>query len=270
MSRFAILGNPIGHSLSPAMHQAAYDALGLPHTYEAIATTDDELPKRIDELRRGEFAGLNITLPHKRRALELADEVDEVAAQAGAANTLVVRRGRVIAFDTDVTAIAERAAQFFGAPPRDRALVIGAGGGARAAVAALIGLGMREVAVRARRFPDDFPAQAKREPLAPDETLDKKTIIIVQATSAGMTGKDPGDGVAGAVAWNVLPQNAIAIDMIYAPLETPFLLAAKKQGIRCESGLEMLIAQGALALELWTGLVAPRDAMRAAITKDLS
>lgn len=270
MSRFALLGNPVGHSLSPRMHQAAYDALGLPHSYESIATTEADLPKRIEELRRGEFAGLNITLPFKRKVLELADDIDEVAAQAGAANTLVVRRNRVVAFDTDVTAIAERIAQFFGAPPRDRALVIGAGGGARAAVAALVGLGMREVAVRARSFPDDFPTNVKREPFAADEALDKKTIIIVQATSAGMTGADPGDEVAQAVAWRVIPQNACAIDMIYAPPETPFVAAARKQKIRCESGLEMLVSQGALALELWTGLVAPRDAMRAAISEKLA
>lgn len=270
MSRFALLGNPIAHSLSPRMHQAAYDALGLPHTYEAIATTEAELPQRIDELRRGQFGGLNITLPFKRKALELADDVDEVAAQAGAANTLVLRRNRVVAFDTDVTAIAERIAQFFGAPPRDRALVIGAGGGARAAIAALVGLGMREVAVRARSFPDDFPTNVKREPFAADEALDKKTIIIVQATSAGMTGGDPGDEIAKVVAWSVVPQNACAIDMIYSPPETPFVLAAKERRIRCESGLEMLVSQGALALELWTGLTAPRDAMRAAITEKLS
>lgn len=268
--RFALLGNPVSHSLSPAMHKAAYEALGLPHTYEAILTTDEELPKWIDDLRRGELGGLNVTLPHKRRALELADEIDEVAAQAGAANTLVLRRGKVVAFDTDVTAIAERVAQFFGAPPRDRALVLGAGGGARAAVAALIGLGIREVAVRARHFPDDFPAQAKREPFEPNEALDKKTLVVVQATSAGMQGADPGDGVAAVVTWSVLPQNAVAIDMVYAPPETPFVLAARKHRLRCESGVEMLIAQGALALELWTGLVAPRDAMRAAITGKLS
>jgi shikimate dehydrogenase len=268
--RFALLGNPVAHSLSPAMHKAAYEALRLPHTYEAITTTDEELPERIDELRRAEFGGLNVTLPHKRRALELADEVDEVAAQAGAANTLVLRRGKVVAFDTDVAAIAERVAQFFGAPPRDRALVIGAGGGARAAVAALIGLGMREVAVRARRFPDDFPAQAKREAFEPNEALDKKTSVVVQATSAGMLGADPGEVVADVVTWSVLPPNAVAIDMVYAPPETPFILAARKHRLRCESGLEMLVAQGALALELWTGLVAPRDAMRAAVMGKLS
>jgi len=270
MSRFALLGNPIKHSLSPLMHQAAYEALGLPHTYEAIQTTEADLPKRIEELRKGDFGGLNVTLPHKRRALELADEVDEVAQQAGAANTLVLRRGKVIAFDTDVTAIAERVAQFFGAPPRERALVIGSGGGARAAVAALIGLGIREVAVRARKIPDDFPAGAKREPFEPNEAVDKKTNIVVQCTSAGMTGADPGDVVAKVVAWSALPTNAVAIDMVYAPPDTPFIQAARRHQIRCEPGLEMLVSQGALALELWTGLIAPRDAMRTAIMSKLT
>jgi shikimate dehydrogenase len=270
MSRFALLGNPVAHSLSPLMHAAAYEALGLPHTYEAILTTEAELKDRVDELRVGDFGGLNITAPYKRRALELADEVDEVAQQAGAANTLVLRRGKVIAFDTDVTAIAERVAQFFGAPPRDRALVIGSGGGARGAVAALVGLGIREVAVRAREVPDDFPPQAKREPFEANEALDKKTTIIVQCTSAGMTGADPGDIVAKVVTWNVLPQNAVAIDMVYSPPETPFIQAARKHQVRCEPGFEMLVSQGALALELWTGLVAPRDAMRAAVMQKLT
>lgn len=246
--RFALLGDPVAHSLSPAMHAAAFRALGLPHTYEAIRTAAPELGARVAELRAGAFAGLNVTIPHKRRVLDLSDDVDRLAKAADAANTLAVRSQRIFAANTDVPAIAARLRALGAAT--DRAIVIGSGGAARAAKVALAEMGVREVAVRARKGS-----------FAPDRAWESKTTIVIQATSAGMIGKDPGEEVARVVDWAALPKEAVALDVVYAPDVTPFLTAARDRGLRAESGLAMLVEQGALALELWLGVRAPREAM---------
>jgi shikimate dehydrogenase len=258
--RFAVVGDPVAHSKSPSMHAAAYRALALPHTYEPLRTTVDDLPRVVQALRDGTYDGLNVTLPHKQRVLALADDVHESAREAGAANTLV--RGddrRVAAHNTDVPALAAELSELAGG--RDlrgaRALVLGSGGAARAAIAALARLTgtSHSIAVRARAHGD----------LVPSAEAEAGTLIVVQATSAGMSGADDGGEVARAVAWEALPADAIALDVVYAPAETPFLRAARARGLRCANGLGMLARQGALAFELWLGLPAPLAAMRAAL-----
>lgn len=244
------------------MHAAAYHALGLPHTYEAIRATADELPGVVQALRDGELDGLNVTVPHKQRALALADEADASARETGAANTLVrTPEGRVVAHNTDAPALAAELRDLAGGDAlRGRgALVLGAGGASRAAVAALRALGAAPVVVRARALGN----------WAPSPAVEALTHAVVQATSAGMAGADPGDGVAAAVAWDALPPDAVALDVVYAPPDTPFLRAARAAGVgglRCKNGLGMLARQGALAFELWLGIPAPLDAMLASLT----
>lgn len=239
------------------MHAAAYRALGLDHTYEALRVHELEIGAWVERLKRGEIGGINVTIPHKRAALEHADVIDESAKACDACNVLAYVDGSVIAYNTDVAAIVEE----LGPAASGTAIVLGRGGAARAAVAALKTLGATKIITRARSGGD--------EPLAPTGS-EKGARWIVQCTSAGMTGADPGDVVANVVAWKALPPNAVAIDMVYAPPDTPFIQAARKHQIRCEPGLEMLVSQGALALELWTGLIAPRDAMRTAIMSKLT
>ncbi len=158
--RFAVLGDPVAHSKSPAMHAAAYRALGLDCTYEAVRATTDELAGHVRALRDGIYAGLNVTLPHKRRVLEYVDRVDPSAASVGAANTLLrAEDGAVVGHNTDVPALAAELARL--APERtpeewrrSKAIVLGAGGAAASAIAALEGaLGVRHVVVRARDRP---------------------------------------------------------------------------------------------------------------------
>jgi shikimate dehydrogenase len=262
--RFAVLGDPIAHSKSPRMHAAAYRALGLPHVYEAIRATPDDLGPLVRRLRDGEYAGFNVTVPHKKRILEHVDAVDPSVAACDAANTLVRdARGRITAHNTDVPALARELARL--APERTPdewargvAVVLGSGGAARSAVAALGSLGVRDVVVRART-----PGEG-REPLAPSPR-DRDVLTIVQATSAGMTGADAGDAVAAAVAWPDLPPSAVALDVVYAPPRTPFLRAAAERGLRHANGFGMLAMQGALAFELWLGVPAPYDAMLGAL-----
>ena len=276
--RFAVVGDPVAHSRSPALHAAAYRALGLTHTYEAVRATASELPGVVDELRRGVFDGLSVTVPHKERVLALVDDLDASARIIGAANALVrAPDHRVIAHNTDSPALAEELRRLegrAGTRPRARGLVLGSGGAARAAIAAFAELGVRDIVVRARAFDDPLrrdafaaaaPFPVACQPWSALPSSEEATFAVVQATSAGMKGADPGDIVAGVVAWSALPDDAVAIDVVYAPRDTPFLRAARARGLRCDDGLGMLARQGALAFELWLGMPAPLAAMRAAL-----
>lgn len=279
--RFAVIGSPVAHSRSPAMHGAAFAALGLPHTYEKLETSADELGGRIADLRAGAFAGLNVTVPHKTRVLAMADEVDASARATGAANTLVrAADGVVRAFNTDAPALRDELARLAGAPERLRersALVLGTGGAARAAVFALGQLDVGRVVVRGRRREALEPlagvlsasgssAALELEPLDAPPSDPSDYAAIVQATTAGMHGSSaPGEVVADAVAWPRVPRDCVVYDVVYAPPRTPLLERARARGLVNEGGLGMLVRQGALAFELWLGVTPPLDVMRAAL-----
>ena len=276
--RFALVGDPVAHSRSPAMHEAAYRALGLPHSYETWRVRDEaELAAAVAKLRSGEVAGLNVTVPHKRAVLALVDELDSVARIVGACNTLVARDGKVVAYDTDVAAIAdELRALAPGGEKGGTALVLGSGGAARAAVVACaLHLGADRVVVRARKDASAMCAELEASLKGLDCTVHISTeplpapspspCWIIQATSAGMTGAEPGDAVAAAVRWQELAPGAVALDVVYSPPETPFVRAARSAGISVENGLGMLARQGAAAFELWLGLPAPLEVMRRAL-----
>jgi shikimate dehydrogenase len=284
--RFALIGDPVAHSKSPAMHAAAYRALGMEHTYEAIRCDASDLAAIVARVRSGDLDGVNVTVPHKQRILDHVDSVDASAIACGAANTLARQRdGTVRAYNTDAPALAKEIRALAGRTLHGAtAIVLGSGGAARAAIAACaIDLGVASVVVRARAFADpasrvelarEWPrllsragsaAKVSAAPLGIDLPIDRAASIVVQATSAGMSGAAPGDGVAAAVAWDALASDAVAIDAVYAPPETPFLRAARARGLRAANGLGMLARQGALAFELWLGVAAPYDAMLAAI-----
>jgi shikimate dehydrogenase len=181
--RFALVGDPVAHSKSPLMHAAALRELGLPHTYEAIRVTADGLPAMIQALRDGTFAGLNVTVPHKLLAARLADEAHTFGTEA--ANTLVrADDARIVAHTTDVTALREELGSL--GSREGRALVLGSGGAARAAIAALEALGVKDVAVRART-----PGPLVTQPWSPSPESESRTRLVVQATTAGMTGGPP-------------------------------------------------------------------------------
>jgi shikimate dehydrogenase len=261
------------------MHGAAFRALGLPHTYEAVRVSADDLPSFVAKLRDGAYDGVNVTVPHKERVLSLADELDASARVAGAANTLVRGvDGQIVAHNTDAPALAAELDRLAGRTrpwPGFRGLVLGSGGASRAAIAALgVHLGVRDIVVRARAFDDTArseafatraPCPVTPQPWRASLASEARTLAVVQATSAGMRGADPGDAVATVVAWDALPPDAVALDVVYSPRDTPWLRAARARGLRCDNGLGMLARQGALALELWLGVEAPLQVMRAAI-----
>lgn len=280
--RFALLGHPVAHSLSPALHGAAFRALGLPHAYVARDVPDElALHAAFEDLRAGRLAGANVTLPHKRAALELADAVAPSAEEVGAANVLVRSAGGlIVAHNTDVEALALELAALCGGEPPRRALVLGGGGAALAAVVACRRAGAREVIVTSRSWSSpealagapaaarmgELGARAVTWPIGAGEALNHAAAfdLVVQATSAGMTGAAPGEDVVAAVPWAALAPHALAYDVVYTPAVTAFVARARARGLRAQGGLGMLVHQAALSFGLWFRRPAPFEVMLAA------
>ena len=286
--RFSLLGHPVRHSVSPAMCSAAFAALDLPHIYTAIDVPSEAgLARILEDLRAGVLAGCNVTLPYKRAVFDAADERAPSAAEVGAANVLVrTPEGRIIAHNTDAEALAQDLAPLVEGRPRLRAAVIGGGGAAMAALIACKKLGFTLTCMTSRSWSSSEQvleargAQAVRGmgaltmpwPRA-DEGMPTGKLsqamrlqwselcagadLVLQATSAGMKGGDPGEDVSGVVPWARLPAHAVAYDVVYNPRETPFLRAAAARGLTAEGGLGMLVRQAALSIALWTGLPVP-------------
>lgn len=283
--RFVLLGHPVAHSLSPAIHGAAYRALGLDHRYDLLDVPDEAaLARAIAAVRSGELAGANVTVPWKRAALGLADRADATAADVGAANVLVRDGAAVVAHNTDVMALVEELGAL--APSPERVLVLGAGGASLAAVAAARVLGALHIGVSARRFDANvarasWPYGVELEKLGaelvpfgagvgPLADFAVRSDIVVQATSAGMHGAGPGQDVSRVVPWARLKATSVAYDLVYNPAETPFLNDARAAGLVAKGGLGMLVAQAARAFELWLGVAPPRGSMLVAARSALA
>jgi shikimate dehydrogenase len=261
--RAAVLGMPIEHSLSPVLHHAAYAALGLSGWhYDRHAVDEAALPGFVGALGP-EWAGLSLTMPLKRVALEVADEVDDDAAAIGAANTLVRRGTGWFAANTDVAGIVETLREA-GVREVERGVVVGAGGTAQAALAALRHLGETAPTVLVRD-----PARAS-ELLATAERLGTTPRIV-----GGFPGcpVPPADvvistvpaGAADALADRVWDPATVVLDVIYAPWPTALAAAAEVAGCRVAGGLEVLLHQAVEQVELMTGRPGPTEVMRAAL-----
>jgi shikimate dehydrogenase len=260
MPRLAVLGHPVGHSRSPAMQNAALAALGLGEEwgYEAIDVPSEAFEARVRAMAGEGFAGANITVPHKHAALALADEPSEVAREIGAANTLVFAEAEVHAHNTDADGFLATLPE---PPGGKRALVLGAGGAARAVV---WGLGREgaEVEVWNRT-----PARAERlcaelggTPVA--EPGQDAYELIVNTSAAGLGGEDPFEHLP--LAADRFSPSQTVVDMVYGDAPSALLDAAKGAGAGAVDGIEILVQQGALALRIWTGAEPPLDVMRAA------
>lgn len=272
MPKLAVLGQPVAHSRSPAMHAAALAELGLAGewSYEAIEVAPDDFAELVRELPQRGFAGVNVTLPHKLAALGLADDASPAARGIGAANTLTFADGRIHAENTDAPAIV---ASLPRPPAGERALVLGAGGSARAAVWALREAGA-EVHVW-NRTPERAAALAAAFGVTHAAEPEGAYGLLVNATTVGMDaasrrgGGPEGPGAARA-ALKGLPVGADAIpaevvlDLAYGNTDTPLVALARAQGATVVDGLEVLVRQGAESLRIWTGSEPPLDVMRQA------
>jgi shikimate dehydrogenase len=275
MKRLAVLGQPIAHSLSPAMHNAAFAALGLDGewTYEAIELSPEEFAAGAAELPERGFVGANVTVPHKLAALALADEASPAAREIGAANTLSFTESGIRADNTDAPGLI---AALPGPVAGRRALVLGAGGAARAAVWALLG-GGADVVVhnRTRERAEDLVAELGGRVLPdPGETLPLRDFdIFVNATSIGLAkpGAEDRDTVsplkAMGVAADELSDRLVVVDLVYGAEATELTAMGRRGGAEVVDGLEILIRQGAESFRIWTGLEPPLEAMRQALRK---
>jgi shikimate dehydrogenase len=260
--RLGVLGWPVAHSRSPAMHNAALAAVGLPGwRYQLLPVPPQLFEETVPALPRAGFRGANVTIPHKAAALALATERTERAAAIGAANTLTFEPGgEILADNTDAPALI--AALPFKARGRT-AVVLGAGGSARAVVWALAGAGARDVLIwnrtpqRAEELADELGATALEPRRAPPHAD-----ILVNCTSVGLDGGDPfGALPLGA---DGLADYGCVVDLVYTPSGTRLIDAATSAGAATIDGLEILVGQGALSFERFTGRPAPVDVMRAA------
>jgi shikimate dehydrogenase len=266
--RLAVLGQPISHSRSPAMHNAALAELGLAGdwSYEAIEVAPAEFEARVREMPAEGFVGANVTVPHKVAALDLAEEASEAARAIGAANTLSFAGGRIAAENTDACGFLDS----LGAPPSGRrALVLGAGGSARAAVWALVRKGAH-VAIwnrtpeRAERLAHELGALALA---ASDERLATGDFdLIVNATTVGMrgAGERAADLKSLPIRADSLGDKHQLVDLAYGPAETELARAARAHGATVVDGLEVLVRQGAASFRIWTGRDPPIETMRRA------
>jgi shikimate dehydrogenase len=272
MTKFVgLIGYRLKHSISPQFQQVAFDYLGLDIRYEVWETAKDELPNVVEGVRDASRLGANVTIPHKEAVLPLLDKVDQLARRIGAVNTIVKKDGKLVGYNTDANGFIRALEEDGGFVPKGkRAVLIGAGGAARAAGFALVGAGVKSLVILNR-------TQDRGEALAWDLKIsDTKVIalrwkdgrtltalaecdLLVNCTSVGL--KDSASEGRSPLGIGLIPKRALVYDVVYNPIETPLIAAAKKAGARTLGGLSMLVYQGAASFELWTGKSAPIDMM---------
>ncbi|MEX2450839.1 MAG: shikimate dehydrogenase [Rhodospirillales bacterium] len=258
--RAGVMGWPVGHSLSPRLHGYWLERYGIAGRYDALPVTPDAFARTFRELPAAGYAGVNITVPHKEAALAAVDEADGVAKRIGAVNTVVVKSGGALwGTNTDAFGFLENLKA--GAPAfdvrRGPAVVLGAGGAARAVVVALLDAGapairlINRTAARAEALAADIagPVQVAAWRARADVLGD--AALLVNATTLGMQGQPPLD-----MTLDALPGSAVVTDIVYAPLETALLKSARAKGCTAVDGLGMLLHQARPGFEAWFG-VAP-------------
>lgn len=281
MKRIGVIGYPLAHSLSPAFQQAALDYLGLDACYEAWETPPERLAEAVEAMRSPDCLGANVTIPHKEAVIPLLDDLDELSRQVGAVNTIVHRGGRLYGHNTDVIGFLRALKEEAGFEPSgQRALVLGAGGAARAVVLTLSREGAAAVTVinrtyaRASALVEELRLYAQSTDLyavpqtyAALRAAVRGCHLLVNCTPVGMT--DTASERASPLPAELIPSGILVFDLVYNPPETRLMAAARQRGAKAVGGLPMLVYQGAASLELWTGLPAPIAVMREAAQRAL-
>jgi shikimate dehydrogenase len=256
-----IVLHPAGHTLSPAIHTAAYRQLGLDAEFRVFDVTAERLASVLGELRAQRVTQLCVSLPHKQAVLALADEQSEAVRAIGAANTLTLRSETLRADNTDWLGVV-RALEPHGSIAGARALVLGAGGAARAVVYALRQLGAQvSVVNRTRARAETLAAELGARVGSATDPFD----VLVNATSVGMTP----DAGSTPLAAQALRKGALVFDTVYRPLETRLLREARERGCRLQDGLDMLVHQAVEQIRIWSGLGADASLLRAAALEAL-
>lgn len=272
----AVIGWPVEHSLSPAIHNAAFAAAGLDYVYIPLAVEPSRLAQAMAGFAAAGFAGVNVTVPHKVNVIPLVAALDRSAELVGAVNTVVFTAGRSIGYNTDLAGFVNSLTAAGVAIGGRRTVLLGAGGAARAIAwgfvengAATVTVGARD-GVKAGAFAASFPAGAVAGCNWHDAAFRAALgacDILVNCTPLGM---EPRTDEVPPLDWADLCPSAAVCDLIYTPETTLFLARARERSHLTVGGAGMLVEQGAAAFTLWTGREAPRDAMRAALDAALS
>lgn len=264
---YGLLGYPLGHTLSPRLHAAAFAWANLPGTYLALPVPPERLDGAIAGVRAWRLPGLNVTIPHKTAIIPLLDGLTPIAKAIGAVNTLYWEGERLVGDNTDHAGFAETLPDM-----RDRTVVVlGAGGAARAVLAALRDRQAGRIHLVARRGAPELLAELAPggvaatfdDELAP---LLAKSRLVVNATSVGMDGAS---SPLSAAQLAQLPLDALVYDLIYNPPVTPLLALAAERGLATRNGLDMLLGQAAHAFSCWTGVRPPLEVLRSALPPDM-
>jgi len=276
--RFALLGHPVGHSLSPAMHEASFRSLGIEAEYCRIDVAPDKLSDKFAECRAEGFNGLNVTVPHKAAALGLMDWLDKSARLFGAVNTVRIEERGLTGFNTDADGFLEDLTVNYRMTPEEHTvMVLGCGGAGRALSIACASRGAARLLLaelaegKAEKVADEIQEKLPDVPLevevlAPDQKVwserCREADLVIQCTPVGLREDDPA----------VLPPEAfrrgqLVYDLVYTRRVTPTMGAAMSAGAEAVNGAGMLVYQGAAAFNIWTGLCADSAAMRQALVE---
>jgi shikimate dehydrogenase len=262
---YAVIGDPIDHSLSPAIHNAAFGFLRMDCTYIAYRIPKGELTHGIDALKKIQISGFNVTIPHKVEMMKFLDEVDENCKTIGATNTVVNNDGFLKGYNTDMDGFLD--------PIKKRnidckdydVLLVGAGGAARAIVAGFSKEKIRKITIANRtkeradeliKFANNLGVESDYSDLSNAGDIAGKYKFIVNATSMGLKGN------ACPISTRSITKNSIVYDIVYMPVETELIEQSKKQGAIIIYGWEMLLGQAMRSFEIWTGREAPYQAMK--------
>jgi len=270
MFQLGILGHPVAHSKSPAMHEAAGRALGIHVSYARFDVAPELVGDAVRGVRALSIDGVNVTVPHKHAVIPFLDSIDDNARLIGAVNTIRRDGTHLRGSNTDAPGLV-RSLEEAGVP----LTVLGAGGAARAAIVGLARAGAASVSIVARRIEASETLAAElSEGLACPITANREdslgsvlreTTLLVQSTSATLEGSADAEDFAARLPLELMPNGAAVVDLVYKPLETTVLAKARARGLHCVDGLGMLLHQGAIAFETFTGKKAPVDVMRHAL-----
>ncbi len=274
MKRVYLIGNPLGHSASPAMHNAAFRALGMDWQYDLLDTPREKLQEVFAKIRSEDCAGANVTVPHKQMVMEMLDEITDTARRIGAVNTITKRNEKLIGDNTDGLGFISTLLENHIHPRNASIVILGAGGAAHAVSHALANESAYEIIINNRtgakaaeladRLHNRFP-KLKIAVNWIDAISD--TNILINATSLGMSPDTTGSALRRQAC---ISPRTIVIDLVYNPLETKFLSDAKRAGARTINGLGMLVHQGAAAFKMWTNREPLIEVMREAALQALS
>ena len=271
-----VIGDPIEHTMSPAIHNAAFAQMGLDYFYVPFHVKTEELGRAINGMRALNIRGLNVTIPHKVAIIPLLDELDPLAERIGAVNTVTNDDGVLKGYNTDASGFLQALLERGIEPKGKRVVILGAGGASRAISFILAERGahlfilnrqLKKAEELSSRLSTTFEKEVKALQLAAEnlaQVLDGAD-ILVNATSVGMSPNIKETPVPS----NLLRPGLVVVDIVYNPIKTRLLREAEEAGAETVSGVDMFVWQGALAFEIWTGVKAPIELMRAEVIKGL-